>query len=41
MEIERAYIAGSRFLNAWVAVMENHTRVMEVRDSDLREIVFF
>jgi SAM-dependent methyltransferase len=37
MEIERAYVSGSGFLNAWVALMENHTRVMEVRDSDLRD----
>jgi SAM-dependent methyltransferase len=37
MEIERAYVAGSGFFDAWVALMENHTRVMEVRDSDLRD----
>jgi len=37
MEIEKAYVAGSGFFDAWVAVMEKHTRVMEVRDSDLRD----
>jgi SAM-dependent methyltransferase len=37
MEIERAYVGGSVFFDAWVALMENHTRVMEVRDSDLRD----
>ena len=37
MEIERASVAGSGFFDAWVALMENHTRLMEVRDSDLRD----
>lgn len=37
MEIERAYVGGSSFFAAWVALMENHTRVMEVRDSDLHD----
>jgi len=36
MEIEKAYGAGPGFFDAWVALMENHTRLMEVRDSGLR-----
>jgi len=37
MGIERAYVSVSGFFDAWVALMENHTRVMEVRDSDLQD----
>lgn len=37
MKIEKAYVAVSGFFDAWVALMENHTRVMEIRDSDLRD----
>lgn len=37
MEIERAYVSVSGFFDAWVALMEYHTRVKEVRDSALRD----
>jgi len=37
MEIERAYVSVSGFFDAWVALMEDHTRIMEVRDSDLHD----
>ncbi|NOZ20326.1 MAG: class I SAM-dependent methyltransferase [Planctomycetes bacterium] len=36
MEIEKAYVALSRLISAWVALVEYHTRLMEAQDSDLR-----
>jgi SAM-dependent methyltransferase len=36
MKIERAFVGISKFFDAWVAIMENHTRLMEIRDSDLQ-----
>jgi SAM-dependent methyltransferase len=36
MRIERAFVGISKFFDAWVAIMENHTRLMEIRDSDLQ-----
>ncbi len=35
MHIDRAYANISWFFDAWVRLMESHTRLMEVRDSDL------
>lgn len=37
MEVESTYDAVSGFFHAWVGLMENHTREMEVRDSVLRD----
>lgn len=35
MHIDSVYIAISRFFDTWVRLMENHTRRMQVRDSNL------
>ena len=37
MSIEKAYVALSGIFDPWVALMESHTRRMEVRDSELHE----
>jgi len=35
LEIETAYVGVSRFMDGWVRLMENHIRLMELRDSSL------
>lgn len=37
MNIERTYIDVSWFFHAWVGIMENHTRKLEVNDSSLHD----
>lgn len=34
MDIESAYASHPRFFDAWVGIMEYHTRLMEVRASE-------
>jgi len=37
MDIERAYAEVSWFFHAWVGLMENHTRELEISESSLRD----
>jgi ubiquinone/menaquinone biosynthesis C-methylase UbiE len=37
MEVEEAYLGVSRFMDAWVRLMESHTRSLELRDSKLSD----